>query len=237
LMEKVGSVKDFKNPNDLKQLEGYKSILKEKPSAALDKASAEMGGKDKLEEIQRKIKEAENLDQVLNNPDMQAQLLAHNALAQKYNVQSEQYIDKNPAIPAKDKEQLKKGFALKKQTAALQKKKAEADELKKKHKKALALKEKTDGIDKGELGGLLNNKSNLQAGLQQFGMMGPGTKFLSSIQTLAIGSTFPYFSEQTLNGARVDGFQLEMNPSIFYFNVVNGKSARKAYENTFSETN
>lgn len=235
LTEKFESVKDFKNPLDVKKLDNFKSMLKEKPSLALVKASNKIGGKFNLEEIQNKIKDGENIDKILENPDMTLQLNQLNGLNQKYNIKNVEDIDKSDSkVPKNEREKLRKLFALKKQYEDLKNKKSKIDELKKKYQKALLIKQKMDGIDKGDFSTLIKNKVNLKAGLKQFGMMGAGTKILSSIQTFAIGSTYPYFSEQTLNGARVDGFQLEMNPGIFYINIAMGKSAIKAYESTFS---
>ncbi|MBC7383497.1 MAG: hypothetical protein H7296_11000 [Bacteroidia bacterium] len=235
LLDKIEQVKNAKNPFDLKKLHDYETKLKEKPAKALVRASNKTGGKIDLESLQTRIKEAQNIDKILANPEMISQLEQLDALNLKYNIRTSEDIDKpGSTVPKNEREKMRKLFALKKQHDDLKNKKAQIEALEKKHKKALELKQKIDRIDKGDLATSLQNTLNLKAGLKQFGMMGPVNRIFSSINTFTVGSTYPYFSEQTLNGARVDGFQLEMNPGYIYLNLIRGRSALKSYESTFS---
>jgi hypothetical protein len=75
----------------------------------------------------------------------------------------------------------------------------------------------------------LQDPKFLKNELQKYGLFNGSNKFFFGIRNLAIGTTFPYYTPLTLNGIKVDGGAIELNPGLFYLNFVAGKTQSSVY--------
>ncbi|MFA7289148.1 MAG: hypothetical protein WC055_09730 [Melioribacteraceae bacterium] len=73
----------------------------------------------------------------------------------------------------------------------------------------------------------MKDPSKFAENAEKLGLLSPTEKMFLSIKTLGIGSTNPDYSEFTAAGVTVNGFNLEINPWIFYlaFAVGNNQDA------------
>ncbi len=126
------------------------------------------------------------------------------------------------------------------QVASLRAKKIQFDKIKQRVVNLLKIREEL--IANGSLDALgqldvskLQDPKLLKGELQKFGLFQGSNKFFYGIRNLAIGTAFPFYSTMTLNGIKVDGGLLEINPGIFYLNLVAGKTRSAFFQPGSSE--
>jgi hypothetical protein len=66
------------------------------------------------------------------------------------------------------------------------------------------------------MGALLADPGNLRKSMRALGLQSLPGQLAGAVRTLSVGACYPYFSPLTLNGIRVDGMLVELNPAIFY---------------------
>ena len=228
-LDKVKDIQEVGSMQDLQKLEDLKGGLKKEPLKQLEGIKGKQG-EDKLENYENKLKESENLANTLKSDIFTKGLAELNNIKKKYAVENEaQFEAKKDKLPQETYTKAKRLFALEKQYKELKEKKVALDKWKKINEKGIAAKQKLDEIDKGNLAASLMDPANLKSSLKALGDLGKVEKIMGGVQTFSIGTSYPYFSELTFNGARVNGINIELNPGKFYVNLCKGTSATDVY--------
>jgi hypothetical protein len=222
--EKIRGLNATGNLETIQKIEGLKA------GKMLDKQNAleKLKSKKSMADFDSKLQEIEGLDKLLQSSDFSEGLEDLEQLKTSTGVQSREDLEKKSNdISAEEYEKLQKLFELENQYNKLKKQKKKLDKWEAKHTKALALKKDLDAMESNDLSSFLSDPKNLKSGMKALGDWKGVAKLMSSFETISIGTSYPVFSELTLSGAKVNGFNIEMNPGLFYLNVCKGKSAAR----------
>lgn len=235
----------------------FKTLEEQRAMAKIDEMKGGKGMDDmnKLKEkyLKEKNKGYEDLKATLNSPEMKDQL----AKAEEYNslekqcTNLEKEIDKNKmdelkkkygvqtmadleakkdSIPKNDYNELKFQMTTneaftdsKEKMKKLEGSKANAEKLQKQ-------KERLDKIESTDYMEMMRDPSYNKQILDKLGMNSPGSKFLGSLKSFAVGVCYPLYSELTVNGVRSKGTHIEINPGIFYAAFTKGTIRDQRYD-------
>lgn len=179
----------------------------------------------KLDEaVMKQVNELENLENLLQDPALQLELLALDTLQNAINT-----IQNDSKLGIEEKQaQLAK---LQTQYNTLLAKKRQVERLLERKEQLLALKDQW--MNKGILDEIknrsnsiaqLNDPIELRNALSQYGLLAGTNQLFASVQELTIGTAYPIYSPLTLNGIQVNGGYFVWTPRNLFFSATSGKT-------------
>tara|TARA_Y100000589_G_C27182609_1_gene641412 strand:- start:127 stop:2382 length:2256 start_codon:yes stop_codon:yes gene_type:complete len=219
---KVNSIKEKGNLADISDLENFsKENLQKKAIAKL---------KDKLNqpeaiEALEKLKEIESLETALDNPAFEEKLAEFNSLKSKYKIQSKEDIAKySDEISLEDQKKIMQLYALEEKKDKLLEKKDKLVSLQKDFEKYRKLADRLDNLENPTISSVLRDPKNLKSFLNKYGGISKVEKMLMVVDHMNFGKSYPYYSAYTVNRIALSGFDVAINPGIFYISALGGKS-------------
>lgn len=229
LQEKLRSI----NPTEIDQAKGFREKLLKKKYPKLDEWKEKLSDP-KLKEQLQALKQLESLETVLDNPSFKNSKKELAKLEKKHGIQSEEELEKKrPQFSEREYLEMKQMYNFQKEHERLLVQKKGLETKAKDAHKYKKMAEQLEAAEGMSTKSLLSNPRNLRQGLKSFGLNTGWSKLFSGIQSLGIGTSYPFYSQQTLNGTSVNGVHLELNPGRWlYLAGTYGKSARATFDTT-----
>ncbi len=229
LQEKMQSI----NPTEIDQAKGFREKLLKKKYPKLDEWKEKLSDPQLQEQLQA-LKQLESLETVLDNPSFKNSKKELTKLEKKHGIQSEEELEKKrPQFSEREYLEMKQLYNFQKEHERLLAQKKGLEAKAKDVRKYKKMADQLEAADSMPTKSLLSNPRNLHQGLKSLGLNTGWTKLFSGIQSLGIGTSYPYYSQQTLNGTSVNGVHLELNPGRWlYLAGTYGKSARATFDTT-----
>ena len=167
------------------------------------------------------MKQYEDLDNVLKSKEIQANLSRYKVLAAK------KHLTEGEAIELSSLE------AFNTEINKLQTKKETLVSTSKQYKKYAGLSKKIKKAKRYIHTGLKKDAGLAQSGMKSFGLMSKTQQWLSGIEALELGTSYPYYSRLSMSSLSVNGVHIEWNPGPIYIAATYGQSARQTYNTEF----
>lgn len=220
LQNRVKEIEAFGNLEELKNLEALKQKALDRKFPALAKWKEELGS----EEVQnglRQLKQLESIQQILQNPEIQATVKRHAELLLMQNLSEE------------EKQELSQ---LQSYVDEIAKLKAKAEDLKSiydKYAQYQDIQKKVDQAKKFANRDMLKDETFLKDGIKSLGLLSKPQEILKGFDAISLGTSYPYYSRLSLNSLSVNGVHLAWNPGKVYVAATYGSSTRMTLNTTF----
>ena len=230
-MSKIDELKSVKGLDDMSNLK--EKYLKEK-NKGYDDLKAKLNSPD-TKDLLAKAEEYNSLEKQVANLEKEIDKNKMDELKKKYGVETMNDLEtKKDSIPRNDYNELKFQMITyeaymdsKEKMKKLESTKVNAEKLEKQ-------KERLDKIESTEYMEMMRDPGYNKQILNKLGMNTPAAKVMGSIQSFSIGTSYPLYSELTMNGVRSTGFHIELNPGKFYAAFTKGVIHEQRYDSAIN---
>ena len=239
----------------------FRTLLEQKAMAKIEemKSGQGLGDMEKLKEkyILEKNKDYGELKAKLSSPEAKEQLAKadeYNSL-EKQSANLEKEIDygkmdnlkkkyvvntmddletKKNQVPAKDYNELKFQMTTADAYTNAQKQMKKLEGAKNNAEKLEKQKEKLNKIENTDYMQMMRDPAYNREILNKLGLNNSVTKLFGSIQKFNVGTSYPLYTELTMNGVRATGFNIELNPGLAYLAFTKGTVRNQRYNTTLN---
>ena len=226
-MAKIEALKSGQGMDDMKGLKDKYIREKNKGYEAMKEKLSSPENKEKLakaDEYNSLEKQSANLEKEIDQDKM-------NKLKKRYKVNTMEDLEaRKGSMPEKDYKELKFQMTTSAAYDDAQARMAKLEDAKDDAKKLEKDKAKLDKIENTDYMQMMRDPKYNKEIMNKLGLNNPGIKLLGSLKSFSIGSSYPLYSELTMNGVRCSGFNIELNPGIFYAAFTNGTIHNQRYD-------
>ena len=230
-MAKIDAMKSGKGLDDMTQLkekfikEKYKDYDKIKEKLSSSEAKEQLAKADEYNSLE---KQSENLKKEIDSGKL-------DELETKYGVTTiEQLEAKKDQMPEKDYNEYKFQLTASEAYAEAQAQMKKLENVKKTAKKLEKQKENLDRIENTDYMQMMRDPKYSKEIMSKLGLNSTATKLLGGLRSFNIGTSYPMYSELTMNGVRSTGFNIELNPGLAYMAFTMGTIRDQHYDTTLS---
>lgn len=214
----LGDMKDLREKFIKEKNKGYEKLKEKMASPEVKEQLA------KAEEYNSLQKQSGNLESSIDRSKL-------DELRTKYGVTTMEQLDaKKDSMPAKDYNEYKFQMTTSDAQADAQKELKKLEGAKENAKKLEKDKEKLDKIENTDYMQMMRDPKYNKEILNKLGLSSAATKIMGGIKTFSIGTSYPLYSELTMNGVRSSGINLELNPGILYLAFTKGNIRSQRYD-------
>ncbi len=215
-LSKVGSLQKVGDPAQLAQLQSLKDRLLRRQFGDLDKIREQLADPDLRGQLAQ-VQALDPIKQAMEHPQFAAGRRQLDSLQSVYRIDSKEALSRAcDTLPAETCHRMTRLYALQEDYGKLQSKKEELEEKHRQLRKFEAMAKRLQAAEQVNMGALLAEPGNLRKSMRTLGLQSLPDQLAGTIRTLSVGACYPFFSPLTLNGIRVDGLLVELNPAIFY---------------------
>ncbi len=230
-MAKIEEMKDGQGLGDMKALKD--KYIREK-NKGYDKLKEELSAPDVKDQI-AKGEQYNSLDQQSANLEKEIDRDKLDELKTKYDVTTMEQLDaKKDQMPPKDYNDYKFQMATSDAYDDAQAQMGKLEDAKKGSEKLLKEKEKLDRIENTDYMQMMRDPKYNKEIMDKLGLNTSVIKFFGDIKALNVGTSYPLYSELTMNGVRSNGVNVELNPGIFYAAFTKGTISNQRYDTTLN---
>lgn len=215
-LSKIGSLKSIGDPGKLTQLEALKDKLQKRKFGDLDKMREQLANPILRGELSQ-LESLEPLEMAMNHPRFKQGQKELDSLQLAYGIQSEEGLSAAcDSLSPRTCQRMMRLYNLKKDYQKLEAKREELQKIEKRLRKFSRMANRLKQAEQVNMGTLIAEPGNLRKSIRAMGIQSLGDQLGGTIKALSIGTAYPFFSPLTINGIRVDGMLIELNPAIFY---------------------
>lgn len=219
---------------DQERANTYRTMLRDKRFPQYQAWKEKLDALD-IESLMHERRQLEALETTLDNKALRAQISELEALKTKYKIPDAEalYAAQEPLSDSL-RQRMGNLFRLEKSWNYLQQQRSELTEKTKNLKQYEALYKKVKAIERRQsLGELIENKDDLRAGMKAFGRINRLQTLLLGIDELQLGACYPYFSNLSLNGVKVNGAHIAYTaPNRWHIGLLGGRRQAAAQADT-----
>lgn len=213
-IDAIGNLADVQNLDQLKE----KTLAKRFPK--LREWEAQINDPEIQNGLQQ-IKQLESLDQVIESPEVKE------AIASKVKLEAKSTLSQS------ENEELKRLQSFSLEIEKLNSKANQIRSASQKYEQYKELSKKITQAKKYANNDIVKDPVFLKDGMKSLNLMTKPQEILSGFDAITIGTSYPFYSRQTLSSLNVNGINVEWNPGKVYLATTVGQSARFTINESF----